>query len=188
MRTLFLSGIVGAAALIVASQVAERSGKPLAGGEVTMTSPIEIPKSIKTEHSEIHEALVEATRAPGRVGAAARALAAVLHPHFVREEEIALPPLGMLARLVAGERPSGDERSKLLAMTDSLRNELPWMLQEHKRIRAAVDGLWLAAEADAIPKYQRLAEQLALHALTEEEVLYPAAILVGDLVRMQTTR
>jgi hypothetical protein len=29
----------------------------------------------------------------------------------------------------------------------------------------------------------RLAEQLALHAQSEEELFYPAALLVGDLVR-----
>ena len=32
-------------------------------------------------------------------------------------------------------------------------------------------------------KYERLANDLALHAQTEEELLYPAAILVGDIVR-----
>jgi hypothetical protein len=72
---------------------------------------IEIPESIRREHEAIHSALVAATRAPGRVGIAAKALADVLHPHFVREEEI------------------------------------------------------------------------ALHARTEEEVLYPAALLVGDVLR-----
>ena len=32
-------------------------------------------------------------------------------------------------------------------------------------------------------KYERLANDLALHAQTEEELLYPAAILVGDIIR-----
>lgn len=57
------------------------------------TSAIQIPASVATEHEEIHSTLVAATKAPGRVGAAARELAEVLHPHFVREEQIALPPL-----------------------------------------------------------------------------------------------
>ncbi len=71
----------------------------------------EIPESIRLEHEAIHSALVEATKAAGAVGVAARALAQALHPHFECEEEI------------------------------------------------------------------------ALHAQTEEEVLYPAAVLVGDIVR-----
>src|SRR5689334_25339137 len=63
----------------------------------------EIPASMRAEHEEIHAALERATQATGRVGEAARALAKVLHPHFVREEQIALPPLALLATLARGE-------------------------------------------------------------------------------------
>lgn len=68
-------------------------------------------------------------------------------------------------------------------MTDSLKGELPRMLEEHKGIRAAVKALRAAAAAEQAPKYEKLADQLALHAQTEEEVLYPAAVLVGELLR-----
>ena len=71
----------------------------------------EIPASMRAEHEEIHAALERATQATGRVGEAARALAKVLHPHFVRED------------------------------------------------------------------------QIALHAKSEEEMFYPAAVLVGDIIR-----
>lgn len=148
-----------------------------------MAVTIPIPRSIEAEHSAIHSALVEATNAAGPVGVAAKELARVLHPHFVREEEIALPPLGLLRRLAAGERLSGDEISTALRMTDSLREELPRMLEEHTQIRAAVEQLRQAAAALQDAEREQLAAQLALHALTEEEVLYPAAILVGDLLR-----
>jgi hypothetical protein len=148
-------------------------------------STIPIPQSIAAEHEEIHSALVEATKAPGRIGAAAKTLADVLHPHFVREEEIALPPLGLLAPLAAGTALTDVQVSDALAMTASLRRELPRMLDEHKQIRAAVDGLRRVASEEHAAKYERLADQLALHARTEEEVLYPAAVLVGDLIRAQ---
>lgn len=148
-----------------------------------MAVTIPIPRSIQAEHSAIHSALVEATSAAGPVGAAAKELARVLHPHFVREEEIALPPLGLLRRLAAGERLSSDEISTALRMTDSLREELPRMLEEHTRIRAAVEQLRQAAAAQQDVEREQLATQLALHAQTEEEVLYPAAIVVGDLLR-----
>ncbi len=145
------------------------------------TPSVEIPQSLRTEHEAIHSALEQATKAPGRVGAAAKELAAVLDPHFKREDEIALPPLGLLAPLAAGERPAGMEAA--LAMTDALRKELPRMLEEHKRIRGATEKLRAAArEAKALAQEQ-FAEDLSLHARTEEEVLYPAAILVGDIIR-----
>jgi hypothetical protein len=152
-------------------------------GKALMKPKIEIPQSIQAEHEAIHSELVEATKAPGRTGAAAKALAEVLHPHFVREEEIALPPLGLLALLAAGAKLSDAQESEALAMTDSLRRELPKMLHEHEQIRAAVEGLRRAASEERALRYQQLADQLALHAQTEEEVLYPAAVLVGDLIR-----
>jgi hypothetical protein len=87
--------------------------------------------------------LKEATRATGRVGPAAQELAKVLHPHFVREEEIALPPLGLLSRLASGDFTA--DMADVLSMTDALKRELPQMLEEHKAIRAAVENLRVAA-------------------------------------------
>jgi iron-sulfur cluster repair protein YtfE (RIC family) len=147
------------------------------------TSTIHIPPSVQAEHGAIHAALVEATHAPGRVGTAAKALAAVLHPHFVREEQIALPPLGLLAPLAAGTPLAATVVSDTLAMTDALKAELPRMIEEHTQIRAAVDTLRQAARAEQATKYEQLADQLALHAQTEEEVLYPMAVLVGEILR-----
>jgi hypothetical protein len=149
--------------------------------KVMTTSLNEIPQSVRTEHETIHAALDEAQKVPGLVGDAARRLARVLHPHFIREEEIALPPLGLLAPLAAGGLPAGAE--DILPMTDALKQELPRMLEEHVQIRAAVAELRAAAEAGHAPAQVRLAAELALHARSEEEVLYPAAVLVGEIVR-----
>jgi hypothetical protein len=155
--------------------------RPAAAAAAPAQGSVAIPPSLRIEHEAIHAGLVEATTAPGRVGAAARELASVLHPHFVREEEIALPPLGLLAPLASGAAPAGTDDA--LAMSDTLRKELPRMLEEHVQIRAAVATLQAAAKEERAEKYEQLAEELALHAKTEEEVLYPAAVLVGDLIR-----
>jgi iron-sulfur cluster repair protein YtfE (RIC family) len=144
---------------------------------------IRIPKSLQVEHDAIHSTLVEATKAPGGVGAAAKELAEVLHPHFVREEEIALPPIGLIAALAAGAQLPESVLGEALAMTDSLKAELPRMIEEHKQIRAAVEKLRNAAHAEHSEKYEQLAADLALHAQSEEEVFYPAALLVGEIIR-----
>jgi hypothetical protein len=154
-----------------------------AGGHRTM---IAIPQSIQAEHKAIHAALTEATKAPGRVGIAARELAAVLGPHFKREDEIALPPLGLLGPLAAGETPAGMKEA--LAMSDALRKELPRMLEEHKHIRAATERLRTIAREEQDTVHAQFAEQLAAHATSEEEVLYPAAILVGDIIRARMSK
>jgi hypothetical protein len=136
---------------------------------------------MRTEHAEIHDELVRATKAPGRVGISARELAKVLHPHFLREEEIALPPLGLLAPLAAGKMTP--EMREVLSLTDALRTEFPRMLEEHEAIRAATRRLGEIARAEGNTEVVRLTEKLALHAQSEEELFYPAAVLVGDLVR-----
>ncbi|HEX6535836.1 MAG TPA: DUF2231 domain-containing protein [Gemmatimonadaceae bacterium] len=148
------------------------------------TTQIEIPESMRAEHEKIHAELVRATKMTGRVGEAARELATLLHPHFVREEQIALPPLGLLAPLSRGEIEP--EMREVLPMTDALRAELPRMLREHEAIRAATLRLGEVARAEGDARVARLAEELALHARSEEELFYPAAILVGDVVRART--
>jgi hypothetical protein len=181
MRAIF--AVSFAAVLAIAAPTSPsplEAGQPSPAAEAGKPS-FAIPESLRAEHEAIHSALVEATTAPGAVGEAARELAEVLHPHFEREEEIALPPLGLLAPLAAGNRPTG--MGDVLAMTDALKRELPRMLEEHKRIHAAVEKLRAAASEARATKHEEFAAALALHAQTEEQVLYPAAILVGELVR-----
>jgi hypothetical protein len=172
-----------AVALALAAAILQAGDQTVVNPQKEARMPVTataIPGSIRIEHRAIYEQLEEAMQAPGQVGEAARTLGKVLHPHFVREEEIALPPLGALIELAGGTLPS--DATALLKMTDALKRELPQMLAEHTRIRAAVRALGEAVRAERAAKYERLAEQLPLHAQTEEEVLYPAAVLVGDLI------
>lgn len=141
----------------------------------------EIPKPLKAEHDELHAELVRATKAGGRTGDAAKTVAKLLHPHFVKEEEYALPPLALLAALSQGKIEAG--MADVLQMTDRLKPELPTMLAEHKEIVAALAKLVDAAKAENKPDIVHFADKLMLHAQTEEQVLYPAAILVGEVVR-----
>jgi hypothetical protein len=104
----------------------------------------------------------------------------VLAPHFAREEEIATPPLGLLRPLSRG--PATAAMRKVLPMTQALERELPQMLEEHGQIRAAVQRLEAAARAAKRSDYVEFAHALAAHARQEEEILYPAAVLVGRYV------
>lgn len=143
----------------------------------------DIPEPMKIEHDELHGELVRATRVGGKTGEAARAVAKVLHPHFVKEEEYALPPLGLLVRLSKGEFDR--EMSEVLAMTDKLQAELPSMLSEHRDIVAALQGLIAASEAEGKPEVADFAQKLILHARTEEQVAYPTSLLIGRYVKLQ---
>jgi hypothetical protein len=146
-----------------------------------MVMDIKIPSSLKVEHEELHTELVSLTKAPGRVGEAARNVAALLHPHFVKEEEYALPPLGLLVGIAQGTVTPAMQ--PVLVMTDRLKRELPEMLAEHRVVVTALEKLAEAAKAEKHAEAERFAGKLRVHAETEEQVLYPAAILVGEYVK-----
>ena len=145
-----------------------------------------IPEPLKAEHEALHAELARARDAGGRTGEAAKDVAKTLHPHFVREEQIAMPPLALLGALAADKITP--EMADVLSMTDRLEAELPHMLEQHGAIVAALGRLESAARDEGRPEIARFAEKLVLHARTEEEVLYPAAILVGRHVKLKLGR
>jgi hypothetical protein len=65
-------------------------------------------------------------------------------------------------------------------MTRRLKAELPAMFAEHRQIVAALEKLLAAAQAAGLPEIGKFALALMRHARTEELVLYPAAILLGE--------
>ncbi len=173
---LILGGAI--ATLLVAGTVPARTqAKP------GTTVQLEVPRSVRAEHEMMHETLLEATKAPGRVGTAARAVAAVLEPHYVREEQMVMSLLGLLTPLAAGTAIPDAVRSEAFKMSDTLRREMSSMLEEHRKVGAAVEGLRQAAIAERVVVFQHLAENLASDSQQEEDLLYPAALLVGDLLR-----
>ncbi len=140
-----------------------------------------IPIPLKTEHEQLHAHLAQATMEAGLTGETARTVARILHPHFVKEENYALPPLGLLKYLTEGAvRP---EMKSVLTLTDKLKRELHQMLEEHKAIVGALEKLADAASKEGKIEYVEFSKALTLHAQTEEEVLYPAAILIGEYLK-----
>jgi hypothetical protein len=195
VRSLFIWAVSVGAALLLTPQPGRASETPEQDAAAHATPPqhqaagqnttFTIPQSLKLEHEELHAELVKATQEAGEIGEAAKAVAKLLHPHFVKEEEYALPPLGLLAALADGR--ATPDVTTVISMTDKLKADLPHMLQEHQHIVAALKNLAEAAGKGGKPQYVRFAEKLTLHAQTEEQVLYPAAILVGEYVKLKNS-
>lgn len=144
---------------------------------------IKIPETLKLEHEELHRQLAEATKVGGKIAEAAKLVAQALHPHFVSEEEFAIPPLGVLPQLA--EDKLNNDMKEVIKMTDKLKAELPRMLEEHKAIVAALDNLVKVAQSENKPEFAAFAEKLKLHAKTEEEVTYPTALLIGEYLKLR---
>jgi hemerythrin-like domain-containing protein len=71
---------------------------------------------IQEEHEELHEELRKVTKIRGRVGEAAIRVAQVLHPHFERENELALSVIGLARELVEGKTSA--DFAKALELAD----------------------------------------------------------------------
>jgi hypothetical protein len=126
-----------------------------------------VPAAMRAEHTELHRVLNRARREPGPVGEAAAEVAKLLHRHFLVEEQVALPCLSVLKVLAEGGIP--DDAAEAIALAQRLKDELPRMAAEHR-------------------EYLEFAEHLMVHAELEEEVLYPAAILAGNYLKLVTQR
>lgn len=187
-----LTATVTTAVFLLVSVTAVASGQPQAENQhlaAHQTPPAEVPmkfpvpESLTEEHAGLHADLERAIKSGGETGKAAQAVAAVLHPHFVKEEKYALPPLALLPALARGEVTPG--MAAIVPLTEELQRSLPQMLAEHQQIQAALARLVTAAQAEHKPDAERFAHELIHHAQTEEQITYPAAILVGEYVKLK---
>ena len=142
-----------------------------------------LPPALVEEHDALHAELRRATRLPGRIGELATTVAAVLHDHFEREEELAMPSLKVLAALAHDHLPANSQY--IAQSADRLKTEMSRMLMEHREIVNALDRLIDAALAENTFEIAELAERMKHHVRMEEEVLYPAAMLVGQYLRLR---
>jgi hypothetical protein len=194
----WLLPVIGIAGLAVAIQMVPY-GHDYAGqreqlaGSVAATAGVAeddleeagIPASLAIEHRELHATLDAITRLPGTTGMAAFRLAELMHEHFKSAEEFAMPPLALLRPLAEGAGVQGSARTAAVAMSDRLKADWPRMLHEHKTIREALSVLAIEARVEKRTEVLRFVEQLTLHAQQEEEILYPAAILVGEYLKLR---
>ncbi|NLI74082.1 MAG: hypothetical protein GX369_04840 [Euryarchaeota archaeon] len=141
---------------------------------------MEIPSSLRKEHDELLSILEAAMAESGKVGEMAQIVSDRLMPHFRREEELALPQLGILTLSGVGRVEQPEEIHKL---TDRMKEELPRMLEEHVQIAIALEALRIEAESAGMKEYVEFADRLLLHAQMEEEILYPTALLIGSYVK-----
>lgn len=144
---------------------------------------MEVPGSIAAEHKELHEELEKSIKSGGKTGAAAKVVEERLKIHFEKEEEFALPQLGLLVMLSEGKITPDMKRA--IELSDKLKADLPKMLEEHKGIVDALSGLTAAGNEENKPQAVEFAEKLKAHAQGEEQVMYPAAILVGEYLKLK---
>jgi hypothetical protein len=153
---------------------------PTENRETTM-SITEIPESVREEHEEIFSGLRRLANTGGGTGKAIRELLEVLEPHFEKEDEIAMPLLGAVARISSGQMQEGLD--EVISLQGRLAEGLPSMLAQHKVIGGRIAIARERAGKEKNMEALSLLMGLQHHAKMEEEVLYPAAMLAGVAAR-----
>jgi hypothetical protein len=166
----------------------QRARGVVATGGVADDEEGEVPASLAIEHRELRATLDAITKLPGTTGMAAFRVAELMHEHFKAEEEFAMPPLALLRPLAEGAAVPASAQTATVAMSDRLKADWPRMLHEHKAIREALSVLAVEARAENRPDVLRFVETLTRHAQQEEEILYPAAILVGEYLKLRGSK
>jgi iron-sulfur cluster repair protein YtfE (RIC family) len=147
---------------------------------------LEVPEVLRREHQELYLRMEATTTLPGGLGKAARKLSAVLGPHLLREEQVAFPLLSLLPHIVDGK--VGEEMSVAIPVADRLRRELRRLKEDHMLILDALGAYAEAARAEGEEEHVSLAAELVEHARMEEAILYPAALIIGEYVRLALQR
>ena len=135
---------------------------------------------MEQEHQELHQELRRITKMRGTIGDGAAQVAKVLHPHFERENELALPVIGVARELAEGK--SSPDFPKALELANKFKAEYEKMLQEHVEIVKALGALEKAARRAKKQAVIRFAGKLKAHARIEEDVTYPAVLMTGKLL------
>ena len=136
---------------------------------------------MEEEHEELHAELAKAIKMRGKVGEAAKKVAEVLHPHFQKENGIALPVIGVARELAEGK--TSPDFPKALELHDKFKAEYEKMLQEHVEIVRTLDSLGKTAKTYKKKDVLEFVRKLKNHAKTEEDLTYPAVLMVGKLLK-----
>lgn len=142
-----------------------------------------IPEPLQIRQEELCTALERAVLTGGKTGAAARKLQQVLQPHLLKEETDLLQPLGLLLRLARGETTPA--MRQILSRTEHLKARMFEIVREHAEIIEAARELLRVARAERKLALAAFTERLMLRAWTDEVVFYPAAVLIGEYLKLR---
>lgn len=139
------------------------------------------PKALLHGHENLFNDMESIVSFGGEIGEKAKLLADLSRPHFKKEEEFALPPLSLLLALSEGNWRI--ESKAAVEMANELETNLSEMKQEHSKIIQILENLNALAEDINNHKVKQFISDLKLHIEIEEQVLYPATILIGQYLK-----
>jgi hypothetical protein len=138
---------------------------------------------LSADHGEIHDRLARAARESGPLGEAAKRVARHFARHAEKEERLVTPLLALLPR--AAQAKPDPAMATALPLFGEFKASLDEMVAEHHVISAGLEALVKEAHAAERAEFGALAARLVAHMRLEEEVIYPAALLLGRYLRLR---
>jgi hypothetical protein len=165
------------AALVVSVSWTSAAAQPADGPQ---KAALGTPPVIATKHQHLRDALARAAAAGGAVGDVARSLERTLSPHLKHDEELVMPLLGLLRPLMDGADAA--DAAKVAALAAQIERAWPQRLAEHRIILDGARRLKDTATREGKREFADVADLLWTHAVIDDQVLYPASILVARYV------
>jgi hypothetical protein len=136
----------------------------------------ELPEALQLSHTQLSAALAKASSVGGRTKAAAEAIPQILEPHLQHEEAKVLRILGLLGPLAAGK--FDPTKIECIPECEELETNESALGLEHRALTAAGEKLLVTAREEGADQVVEFAERLLLRIRLDEEVFYPAALLI----------
>jgi hypothetical protein len=137
--------------------------------------------ALRLAHDEARAAFGRAKTEEGPIAHAAKRAAQLYLPHFEREEKALFPVLELVPELAQGHVRL--EMAKLLPPISQFGVRHDPLKIEHQWILSAVDDLLRTAHMEKNKELVDIAHTLKEHERIEDEVAYPAAMMIGNYLR-----
>ncbi len=144
--------------------------------------PFEAPYSLSAVHADFQSQLEQVADKFGADGRTARIAADLMGPHNAAQERLILPILGFADAATGAQMPTDPQMPERLQVLEA---ELAQIHDSDVDLVIALVDLYAAADEAAQPETVRLAERIIWHEVSDVQVLYPAALLVGASLQAQ---
>lgn len=144
---------------------------------------LQSPDSLVQENHEIRAGLMDIIAAGGQTGAAAQNLANLVFPHLQNQLEFVFPPLGLLQLVTTGNVTP--DMKAALPLIQKVKENYSEILSLHIAIIAQADNLVTIARQEKKQEAIDLANRIRFYAKSEEEVIFPTDILLGEFIKLK---
>jgi hypothetical protein len=151
------------------------------GSRLNWNGKLNVPDALRRGHDEARTELVRAAMQGGRIAKAAKRVAQLCLPHFEHEEKSVFPVLALLPYLAPENlRP---EMMDVMPLISDFRAKHDALNDHHQSILAEIEELLQAAHKEKNREFAELAYNLRIHERVEDEVIYPAVVLIGGYLQ-----